>query len=268
MAAALLTFAVSCGGSTASTFSPTIGTITGISLAVNPPGVGATVQAVATVSLSTGKTADVAAGFTSDTLSVATVTAAGAVTGVSVGDVTIAVDYQGFKASKKVRVLPNYNGIFYGTYTLDSCTESGDFAAQGYCAMLQANAALSIGMNNAQSADLTAMTGQFALGTLAGTGTGTVSSAGALTYSGSIVGGTSRIDVQNFAGTVPATGQIAGRFEQLWIDTSMTGQLLLKCTIHDLTRSSGGVAVASEPGRAVPATLADRVAAWRHTARR
>ena len=45
-------------------------------------------------------------------MTLATVTSAGAITGVSIGDVTISVDYQGFKASKKVRVLPNYGGVF------------------------------------------------------------------------------------------------------------------------------------------------------------
>ena len=249
LALALAAGAAACGGSSGgSPLSPSaLSTITGITLAVNPPGVGATVLATATVSLSSGNSTTVSTGFASDTTSVATVTSAGAITGVSIGDVTISVDYQGFKASKKVRVLPNYGGVFSGGYSIDRCVDTGDFLAQGYCANLISNATLPIAFNNVQSPDLTSMTSQFALGSLVGTGTGAIAPNGALTYTGSFQSGTSRIDLQNFAGGSPAVGQISGRFEQTWTDTVMAGQLFMTCTIQSLLRTSGGSAPAGLP---------------------
>lgn len=231
-----------CGRSDGFVLSPSsLSTITGITLSVNPPGVGATVSATATVSLSSGSTAVVFAGFTSDTPSVATVTTAGAITGVSIGDVTISVDYQGFKASKKVRVLPNYGGTFYGTYTLDRCTDSGGYAGTNSCASMlptyPLGSTFQMAFSNTQSSDLTSLTGQFVLGNLLGTSTGVISSAGVLTYAGSISSSaTWRMDFRNFLATSPSVGHVGGRFEAVWTDTTQTGSSVWTCTIVDLLR--------------------------------
>ena len=263
--------AVACGSSSGgSALAPSgVSTITGLTLTVNPPGVGATVNATATAQLSSGTAAPITSGFTSDASAVATVTSAGAITGVSIGDVSITVTYQGFTASKKVRVLPNYNGTYSGSYTIDTCTETGAFATEGLCAQFAAHATLPLAFLNQQSADLTTISGQFALGSLVGTGTGAISSTGVLTYAGAYITGTGRIALQNFTGAAPAVGQISGHFEQLWTDSTSTGQLFLACTIHDLTRVSGGVVAAALPsaspttGSSWPERLALLRSPWR-----
>lgn len=236
--------AAACGNSGGSPLSPaSLSTITGITLAVNPPGVGATVTATATLSLSTGNFAVVSSGFTSDTPSVATVTAVGAVTGVSIGDVTIAVDYQGFKASRKVRVLPNYAGVFYGSYTLDACVDSGGFTDSGFCAGFSAGSIGYLAVSNLQSADLTTLIGQFILDPDfligLGTTTGTISPSGNLAYAGMMLSGTKRADFRNFTGASPSVGHINGHFELVWTDSTMTGSGVKSCTIVDLVRSGG-----------------------------
>jgi len=209
------------------------------------------VSASATATLSSGSVVPVTTGFSSDAPSVATATAAGAVTGVSIGDVTITVTYQGFSASKKVHVLPSYSGTYSGSYSIDTCTETGDFAAESICAGFAAYPTLPLAFMNNQSADLTTLSGQFALGQLVGTGTGTISSTGTLTYSGLFISGTGRISVQNFTGTVPGVGLMSGHFEQLWSYSAAPGQLFLSCTIHDMTRVSGGSAATALPSAAV-----------------
>jgi hypothetical protein len=232
--------ASACGSS--STLAPsTVGTITGITLTVNPPGVGTSSSALATVSLSTGTTVPVLSGFASDTPSVATITTAGVMTGVSIGDVTISIDYQGFKASKKVRVLPNYGGTFLGTYTFDACTDTGGYTGGNSCASILPTYPLGttfqIGLSNTQSADLTSMTGQFLLGQLLGNSAGTVSSTGDLTYTGSIVSSSTwRMDFQNFTGGSPSVGHIGGHFQAVWTDTASPGSSVWSCTIVDLVR--------------------------------
>lgn len=252
-----IVIAAACGSSGSALSPQNVGTITGITLTVNPPPVGSSVAAVGKLSLSTGTTPAVTTGFTSDTPSVATVTSAGVVTGVSIGDVTISVDYQGFKASKKVRVLPSYTGIYFGSYTVDSCTETGDFIPVGNCAKVTAQPTLPLQFASQQSLDLTTLAGQFALGSAVGDATGAVAPDGALTYGGAFVSGTFRIDVQNFAGSVPAIGQMSGHFEQLWTDSTLTGQVLIKCTIHDMTRTSGGLLASALAGRAIVSGPAD-----------
>lgn len=235
---------VACG-STAAPLSPTLGvsTITGLTLSVTVAGVGATVQQAGTLALSNGHTAPIMSGFTSDTPSVATITPAGLMTGVSIGDVTIAVDYQGFHASQKVRVLPDYSGTFSGTYTLDSCVDSGGYGGVTACAALTANIPVGstgqIQLASTQSADLASLTGQFYLSGLIGNGSGTISTTGGLTYAGSIVsasGGTWRMDFRNFTATSTSVGHIGGHFEVVWTDTAQTGSSVWSCTIIDLAR--------------------------------
>ena len=182
-------------------------------------------------------------------------------TGVSLGDVTISVDYQGFKASKKVRVLPNYNGVFQGAYVIDKCTDTGDFATQGYCATLMSFATLPLALANTQTPDLTSVTGQFALGTIIGTGSGNVSSAGALSYSGAVTSGTARIDLLNLNGAEAVAGKLTGTFEQTWSDSTLVGQMRISCTITDMPRVSGGIATAAMRSSTPLLTWAERLLA-------
>lgn len=233
---------MACGGSSNSPLAPSAaGTITALALTANPPGVGSTISAEATIKLSTGSSYQVYSGFTSDTPSVATVTSAGVITGVSVGDATITVDYQGFKASKKIRVLPSYTGTFYGTYTLDTCRDTGGYTGGNSCAStlptVPLGSVLQIAVSNIQSADLTTMSGQFLLGTLLGNSTGTVSPSGALTYAGSVASSSTwSMNFENFAGSSPSVGHISGRFDIVWTDTASTGTSRWSCTIVDLVR--------------------------------
>lgn len=225
-------------------------TLTSLTLTLNPPSVGSGVQAVATATFSNGSSTPIASGFGSDTPSVATVTSTGGVTGVSIGDVTIFVDFQGSRASKKIRVLPGYGGTFSGTYTVSGCSETGGFVStdpvQDFCTGTTGLVG-GIALQNTQSADLTTLTGLFQLGSVVATGSGTVSASGVMTYSGGalINGTTTRVDFRNWTSTAPALGRIAGSFELLFTDSTLTGQGVLTCVNLDLTRTSSALAASS-----------------------
>lgn len=228
-----------CGSknSLASILAPTENaTVKSLTLTMNSPALGGTVQAVAVATFSTGATAPVTTGFTSDAPAVASSTSAGRVTGVSIGDVTISVEYFGVRASKKVRVLPGYAGLFSGTYVVSSCVQTGGFAAENFCAPFTAGLVLPIDFSHDQSPDLTTLTGQFRLGTSIGNGTGVVSPSGLLTYTGALAGTTRRMDFRNWAATSPSPGRIVGSFEMVWTDSAVTGSGILTCLSMDMTR--------------------------------
>lgn len=222
-------------------------TLASLTIAVNPPSVGGGIQASATATFSNGSTTPVASGFTSDTPSVATVTGGGAVTGVAIGDATISVDYQGMRASKKIHVLPSYNGIFVGTYLVGTCVATGNFhnddPAQDFCTEFTAGRALSVLVQNTQSNDLTTLTGLFALGGAQGSGTGAISQTGTLTYTGSVVAGTTRMDFRNFTAISPAPGRVTGSFDMVWTDSTITGSGVITCTNMDMTRQSSAASL-------------------------
>jgi hypothetical protein len=193
------------------------------------------VQATARATFSTGGSAIVNTGFGSDTPSVATATNAGIVTGVAIGDVTITVDYSGRRASKKVHVLPSYDGYFLGSYIVGTCTQTDGFAAENFCSPYPPGTSLSIEIADNQSADLTTLSGQFRLYPLVGNGAGTVSSTGVLTYNGFLTTGTRRVDLRNWIATSPVPGRVVGSFETVWTDSAVTGQAVMTATNMAMT---------------------------------
>lgn len=232
-----------CGSksSLADQLTPSTGlTATALALSLNTPPVGGSVQAVATATYSNGSTGAVNTGFSTDAPAVATSTVTGRVSGVAIGDVTVIVDYQGLRATKRVRVLPGYSGILSGTYAVSSCTQTDGFAGDSVnlCGSLTPGLSLSIAFNNTAASDLTTISGQFALGQLIGNGNGTVSSSGELTYSGALIGDTTRMDFRNFRATSPDAGHLVGSFEQVWTDSTITGQAVIVATNMDMTRVS------------------------------
>lgn len=234
-----------CGSSTslASQLSPTGATLSSLTLTTNTPAVGASIQATATAFFSNGTTSPVASGFTSDAPSVATVTASGSVSGVAIGDATISVDYQGMRASKKIHVLPGYGGIFVGSYTVSGCSATGGFVStdptQDFCSVFATGLTPGIAFNISQSGDLTTMSAQFVLGGLSGgTGTGTISPAGTLTFTGNLILGTGRVDVSNWTATSPAPGRMTGSFQMTFTDSTLAGSGIVTTTNLDMTRQS------------------------------
>jgi hypothetical protein len=247
--AAALSSACGSSSSLASNLAPSGAvTLASLTITLNTPSVGAGTQATATATFSNGSTSAVASGFTSDTPSVATVTASGAVTGVSIGDATISVDYQGMRASKKIHVLPSYSGTFAGTYTVSDCTETGGFVnsdpTQDFCTGVIGLVG-GIAIQSTQSADLTLLTGLFQLGNVVGSGSGTVSSSGTLSYAGGVVipSSTTRLDFLNWVASSPTPGHITGSFEVVFTDTTITGQGVLICSNLDMTRQASAASM-------------------------
>lgn len=79
-----------------------------------------------TASFSDGTSQVVQGTWGSDAPGVATADA-GRVTGVAAGTATIFADYQGFRATRAIRVVPDYHGRWDGDWAVGSCTGDGDF---------------------------------------------------------------------------------------------------------------------------------------------
>jgi hypothetical protein len=133
---ALVPFSINCGGSNpAPVPSPTTTSVT-VNSSASQLFLGASEVFSATATLSNGSTAQVTgAVWSSDAPNVAQVeSATGRVTGVASGNANVSVDYQGLRGTKLIRVLPNYQGTWLGTYLIGTCTETLDFQTTGFCA--------------------------------------------------------------------------------------------------------------------------------------
>jgi Big-like domain-containing protein len=89
----------------------------------------------AVVTLSDGTKQPVTPTWTTSNSRVASVDAAGRLEGLAHGSTRLTASYAGREASKTVRVINNYGGIWTGTYVIKACEDSGDLTDRdgGWC---------------------------------------------------------------------------------------------------------------------------------------
>jgi len=231
-------FTPGCGGETVPGPSPDNPTAPTISTAADMVYIGQRVTFAAT---GTGVT------WGGDAPSVATVDATtGAVTGVATGKVTIWAQNTGGRATRLLTVIPSYNGRWTGSYSVNDCQSSGDFAAEDFCGMFYRGEILNMGFDLSQTRDQ--VTGAFALGELGGTLSSSVvnGSDGSLPLTGSFTNSDGlTIQLQNLRATSPSPGTMKGSFDQVWSVAGAVGTGRLVCDIRDVTRTSGAPSLRS-----------------------
>lgn len=260
-----------CGGS-----SPTApATPTATSITVNSASthlfLGNSETFTATVTLSNGTTQVLTGGtWSSDASAVATVVAGtGAVTAVASGEVTIIVDAQGVRGTKRIRVVPSYQGIWVGTYTVNSCVQSGDFVAANLCGttLIVGSNTLQAGLNLTQS--IGAITGQTRLGGIFSDAlTGTVNMDGSLSFQvGATVPTLTTRVAQAWQLNITQAGRITGTVTQTWTDPSLTGQMVVATTLNNFVPAAQSLSRPVVSGRSY-GSLREAADAWlRGTAR-
>lgn len=136
------------------------------------------------VNYDTGTSEFVSTGVTwgSDAPTVATVDASGLVRGLTSGWATVFADYQGLRGTRRLRVLPDYQGRWEGDWVVTACRESGDWA--GTCAeSFPAGEIFGLTVVVNQTRDVVTGTTDFG-DNLPGPVTGSIDDAGVLSVSG------------------------------------------------------------------------------------
>jgi hypothetical protein len=127
-AAAVMVLACGCGGEGGgSATGPSGGTVSVTVAMSNALRVGQSEQASATATLTSGGSQPVTTGFRSDSPGVATVTDGGMVTAVGGGLANVYVISGGRQGTKNLKVVPDFEGTWQGTYVVTRCTETGFF---------------------------------------------------------------------------------------------------------------------------------------------
>jgi hypothetical protein len=227
----------SCGGSNG----PTGPTIT--SIMINSTSaflmLGQTETFTATINFSNGTTQALTGGtWGSDATTVATVGAAtGLVTTVRSGDVTIFVDAQGARGSKKITVVPNYAGIWAGSYVVNACTQTLGFITANLCGTtFTIGATLPVAFNLTQTGGT--VSGQTAIGSIPSNQLSTTAVAGGgLVFQATAFFQTVRID-QAWQLNQANAGQLTGSAVQTWTEPSTTGQMVVTTTLIGATKST------------------------------
>lgn len=242
-----LTF-VACGGDSSSPSGPSSNGVQSISVtATSPLKVGETAQASGVATISGGRTETIATGWRSDTVSVATVTDAGLITGVANGNAVISVSSGGRTGQQSIRVMPDYQGQWTGSYRVTTCSETGFFADQGFCVAVL-NTSAPVRFTVSQSG-LSTDTG-FALGQLGfPTGAVPIDAAGLLTIPDTVfseaVTITARWTLQQ-----ATAGALTGTVHQRWEVPNRTGEGVLDGEIVSVSRTAAapvGLSLTSRP---------------------
>jgi hypothetical protein len=105
-------------------------TIQGLSITpgTNAVTVGHSESYSATARMSDSSSKTVTATWSSDNTSVLTIDASGRAQGLQPGLATIIATYEGVTKTLLIHVVPNYEGMWAGDYTVTRCVDSGDFA--------------------------------------------------------------------------------------------------------------------------------------------
>jgi hypothetical protein len=234
----LLFLMPACKSNSTSPTPPTTVTVTSITVTSVSTmlKVGQTETFTATCNMSNGTSQAATGTWSSSATSVATVSNVGLVTIVGAGNANIIMTQSGKTGQKGIRGVPDYQGTWGpGTYRIDSCSNTGDFATGGFCATYPVGTILQTTLIMTQTSDMVNCT--FFLGVLSSTASGQIATNGQVTLTGRYTGGTTSIDVVYvLQQTTP--GQLTGTLGQLWTDTTASGNGQYGCTIVMLSRTS------------------------------
>jgi hypothetical protein len=184
-----------------------------------------------------------------DNPNVATVSG-GTVTAVGPGEATVFGDCQHGRATRRLRVTPDYNGTWTGGYFWRTCTDSGQFAAERVCADMPLQQEVQMMLRLVQDRERT--TGTLALGALAGEVTGTIALPGHIDIDGAI-----RYEAEGEVVTVTltdwatlATGdRMTGTFKMVWTVSGVTGDMTIGCELTSVGRTNQLIQPAFAPER-------------------
>ncbi|GMV21761.1 MAG: hypothetical protein AMXMBFR57_17100 [Acidimicrobiia bacterium] len=197
----------------------------------------------------------------SDAPAVVTVGAStGVVTAVGPGEVTIFVDAQGVRGTRRTLVVPRYNGIWFGQYRVTSCTATGAFIDAAICEdTLKVGNVLSAGLNFQQNGPV--ISGQTLLGSLFSQSvTANVGVPGGLSFAVNAIFPSLATQVaQQWDLALPTDGALQGTLVQTWTDPVLTGNLVAQTVLEGWALSADALPAAAADAHM--ATLKDVAAA-------
>jgi Big-like domain-containing protein len=200
----------------------------------------------ATGASSDGSSRTVEGTWGSDAPGVATVSA-GRVTGVTSGQATIFADYQGLRATRLLRVLPDYHGRWTGDHTLTGCAADGIW--MGFCDDIEFGQVSILGMALTQNRD--ALTGPVDYDDVSIPTQGSIQMSGHLVLQGSrteVVDGIPvDFSLSNWETVTSDNERMVGRLSLTVRITGFAGSLRFDSELRIMNKSSATPIVAATP---------------------
>jgi hypothetical protein len=221
-------FAAACGKSSPAEPSRTVSSLS-MSPGTDWLKISGTEKFSVTAQYNTGVVEAVTPTWTSDNTSVATVDAAGTVTGIASGQATITAAFQGKSTTRGIRVIPDYAGRWAGNWTVANCTVQG--IPDSWCSPIR-NGSFPATLVITQTKDVVSGTWTFQDAT--GTHPGTIATDGTLTLTGSTFQNGVTIEVSSWQTRTTDNRIMTGTFTLTWRPGSGSAQTTI--TLQNFTK--------------------------------
>ena len=245
---ALLTTVGACGGNggggptTPSAQTPTLPGLS-ITPATDLIKIKASETFTANATFSDGSSRSVQATWGSDTPSVATIDSTGRAMGVAPGLATIYADYQAMRATRLLRVVPDYQGTWQGDWSVTGCGDEGDWT--GVCQLAPNGTVWALTLGITQTRDSVTGTTDFYgddLVNLPGPVSGTIGQSGHLvvsgTYTNTIKGNLVESTVSNWETITTDNERMTGRFRETTRVAGLRGSVYHDGELRIVTKTS------------------------------
>ena len=197
--------------------------------------------------MSDGSTRAVTGTWASDAAAVAAVDSGGRATGRASGDATLSGDAEGLRATRRLRVVPDYQGDWRGSWAITACTADGDWARANVCRTLPIGAVSAFRLTLTQTRDTVSGTVDF--DEFPGPIQGTIRATGELelggTFSVSDPELTLDATVSDWQSVTTDNQQMTGRFTMSLRTNGIQGTVRLGGELRNTSKSAGGVATPS-----------------------
>jgi hypothetical protein len=194
-----------------------------------------------TATMSDGSTRSVTGTWRSESPAVATVDSNGRVTGVASGDTAIVAESNGVQATPRpIRVVPDYQGYWYGDWQFTACAADGDWTRSEICREVPVGLPLGLELALTQERDNT--TGTLTLDDLTVPVQGPIRPGGQLTLSGAfteaVEGIVVEITVADWESATTDNQRMTGRFAISFRAAGLRGSVRLNGELGIVAKSA------------------------------
>jgi hypothetical protein len=202
---------------------------------------GQTAQATGVATLSNGQTQTITAGWRSDAPGVASVTDAGLVSGIANGRATVYVVSGGRQGQQVVRVVPDYQGRWFGSLRVVSCTQTGFFVDAALCDLFAVGDMGTFFLSLAQTGESMTATIDYGEGFLFPPVSAPVLEDGSSAFASTLTMIEEGITISigaNFNVNSPQVGALTGTGFDLWTLPNIPGEMRVSYALDNMSRTS------------------------------
>ena len=258
---------VGCGGDNKGNPGGPSGTLVATGLTISPATdlikINGSETFALNAAMSDGSSRPVSGTWASDAATVASVDASGRVTGRAAGEATISGDAQGLRATRRLRVLPDYQGDWRGGWAITGCTADGDWARVDICQALPTGAVSAFRLTVTQTRDT--VTGNVDFDEFPGPIQGTIRASGELELGGafSVSDPELTLDatVSDWQSVTTDNQRMSGRFVLSLRTNGLQGTVRIGGDLRNVAKSAAGAAPASAHTQRLRRALASKLTA-------